>query len=112
MLGFTAAVMQDLKNGKQELNYTIAEKNKVRAYTLKFIKKENITTNSGHIKTIKLEHFNPQTKERFTLWCAENMNFIPVRILSNNRKGNESLLNLTQFNQKKFKLEIEEEETD
>jgi hypothetical protein len=112
MLGFTVAVMQDMQNGKKELKYTIAEKSKIKTYTLKFIKKEKIATNSGHIVTLKMEHYNPQTKERFTLWCAEDMGFLPVRILSNNRKGNKSLLNLTQFNQKKLYLELDEDESE
>lgn len=112
MLGFTVAVMQDMKNGKKELKYTIAEKKKLKIYTLKFIEKESITTNSGEITTLKMEHYNPKTNERFTLWCVEGMGFLPVRILSVNRKGNESLLNLTQFNNKKFELELSEEESD
>jgi hypothetical protein len=40
------------------------------------------------------------------------MGFLPVRILSNNRKGNKSLLNLTQFNQKKLYLELDEDESE
>lgn len=112
MLGFTAAIMQDMKSGKKELKYTIAEKKKLKIYTLKLIKKEKIASSSGHISVFKLEHYNPQTKERFTLWCAEDMGFLPVRILSNNRKGNESLLNLTQFNKKKFDLELDEEDSE
>ena len=112
ILGFTAAVMQDMKNEKKELKYTIAEKRKLKTYTLKFIKKENIATNSGHITTHKMEHYNPLTKERFTLWCAEDMGFLPVRISSYNHKGNTSLLNLTKFNKIKFNLELDEEELD
>ena len=109
-LGFTAAIMQDMQNGKREIKYTIAEKKKLKTYTLKFITKENIATNDGQITTFKMEHYNPQTKERFTLWCAENMGFLPVRIHNINRKGDENLFNLTQFNQKKFYLDLPEEE--
>lgn len=109
-LGFTAAIMHDMQNGKREIKYTIAEKNKLKTYTLRFITKENIATNGGQITTFKMEHYNPQTKERFTLWCAENMGFLPIRIQNINRKGDENLLNLTQFNQKEFYLDLPEEE--
>lgn len=109
-LGFTAAIMHDMQNGKREIKYTIAQKNKLKTYTLKFITKENIATNDGQLTTFKMEHYNPQTKERFTLWCAENMGFLPVRIHNINRKGDENLLNLTQFNQKEFYLDLPEEE--
>ena len=111
-LGFTVAIMHDMQKGKREITYAIAEKKKVETYTLKLKAKENIETNNGQIMTFKMEHYNPQTKERFTLWCAEKMGFLPIRILSINRKGNERLLNLTQFNQKKFVLNFPEEEID
>lgn len=111
-LGFTLAIMQDLQNGEREIKYTIAEKKKLKSYTLKFIKKEEIKTNNGQRMTTKMEHYNPETKERFTLWCDEKLGFLPIRIQSINAKGNENLLNLTQFNKKKFYLEFAEEESD
>lgn len=109
-LGFSAAIMHDLQAGKREIKYTIAEKNKLRIYTLKFIKKENLATNKGKINTLKMEHYNPQTKTRFTLWCAETMGFLPIRIRKINYKGNETLFNLTHFNQQAIDLILDEEE--
>ena len=93
-------------------NYPILNSKFSRIFQLPkyFDKKENITTNSGHITTYKMEHYNPLTNERFTLWCAEDMGFLPIRISSYNRKGNSSLLNLTKFNKIKLNLELNEEE--
>ena len=102
--------MYDLQAGKREIQYSVAEKKKLKTYILKFIKKENIQTSNGEISTLKMEHYDPQTKHRFTLWCAENMGFLPVRILKINHKGNEDLLNLTQFNNKKIHLNLDEDE--
>lgn len=109
-LGFTVAIMHDLQAGKREIKYSIAEKKNLKTYILKFIKKENIETSNGEISTLKMEHYDPQTKNRFTLWCAEKMDFLPIRILKINHKGNESLLNLTHFNNKEIYLNIDEEE--
>ena len=111
-LGFTMAIMQDMQNGKRELKYTIAGKSKIKKYTLKFIEKENIPSNGGHLTSFKMEHYNPKTKERFTLWCVEDLGFLPVRIHSINRKGNETLLNLTLFNQKIYNLELSEQDSE
>ncbi len=111
-LGFSIAVMHDMQKGKRTIKYTIAEKDSIKTYTLKFVKKENLTTYKGVISTLKMEHYDPQTKYRFTFWCAENMDYLPVRILNINHKGDENLLNLTQFNQKKIYLELDEEEID
>ena len=57
-----------------------------------------------------MEHYDPQSKTRFTLWCAEKMGFLPIRILKKNHKDDESLLNLTHFNNKKIYLYLDEEE--
>lgn len=109
-LGFTVAIMDDLQAGKREIKYSIAEKKELKIYTLKLIKKEKIQTDNGEISTLKIEHYDPQTKNRFTLWCAENMGFLPVRIRKINHKGKENLLNLTKFNNKKIYLNLDDEE--
>lgn len=111
-LGFSVAIMHDIQLGKRELKYSIAEKDNLKTYTLKFIKKEELSTDKGKISTLKMEHYDPQTKVRFTFWCAEKMGFLPIRISNINQKGDENLLNLNRFNQKKIYLELDEEESD
>ena len=108
-LGFTVAIMPELQAGKREIKYHIAEKDSLKNYTLKFIQKENLITDNGEISTLKMEHYDPQTKLRFTLWCAENMDFLPIRIRNINHKGDENLLNLTSFNKKQIYLELNDE---
>jgi len=110
-LGFTVAIMHDLQSGKRNIKYTIAEKDKLKIYTLKFIKKEALSINNEEISTLKIEHYDPQAKHRFTFWCAEDMGFLPIRIRNINHKGDEKLLNLTHFNKEKFYLEMEDEES-
>ncbi len=111
-LGFTLAIMYDMQAGKREMKYTIAEKDKLKNYSIKFIKKENLPTYDGEIRTLKMEHYNPQTKLRFTFWCAEDMGFLPIRIRKINYKGKEVLLNLSKFNQKDISLTLDDEEID
>lgn len=108
-LGFTVAIMQDLQAGKRDIKYTIAEKDDLKSYRLKFIQKEDLATSEGHITTYKMEHYDPVTKRRFTFWCAENMDFIPVRIRKINHKGDEDVFNLTRFNKQKIYLNLENE---
>ena len=111
-LGFTVAIMQDMQEGKRNITYTIAEKDNLKKYTLKFIEKEELQTENGKISTLKMEHYDPQTKHRFTFWCAEDMEFLPVRIRNINHKGDESLLNLTHFNQQPISLSVYTEESE
>ena len=109
-LGFTVAIMLDMQAGNRIIKYTIAEKDNLKTYSLKFIKKEKLKTDKGEIDTLKMEHYDPATKYRFTFWCAENMGFLPVRIRNINPKGDENLLNLTHFNQKPIHLNLYEDD--
>ena len=104
--------MHDLKKGLRNIKYAIAEKKKLKNYHLKFIKEEILQSKDGGLKTIKIEHYNPETKKRFTFWCAESMGFLPVRILNVKDNDDEVLLNLTHYNNKEIALELNEEEED
>lgn len=109
-LGFTVAIMLDMQAGKRNIKYTIAEKDNFKPYTLKFIKKEALMTDKGEINTLKMEHYDPETKYRFTFWCAENMGFLPIKISNINPKGDENSLHLTHFNNNPIHLSLDEEE--
>lgn len=111
-LGFTVAVMHDLQSGLRDMKYTIAEKDKLQQYHLKFIKTEKLRTSKGQLMTLKMEHYDAQSKTRFTLWCAEEMKFLPVRIRKIDHRGKETLLNLNQYNKKPLEIYLPEEEID
>lgn len=111
-LGFIITIMDDLKRGERELEYAIAEKDNLKNYHLKFIKEEKLTTNNGPLLTLKMEHYDPKTKFRFTFWCAESMNFLPVRIRNIKPNGDEILLNLSQYNLKEIYLDLDDDDED
>jgi hypothetical protein len=108
-LGFTVAIMHDMQQGMREIKYTIAEKDKLKTYTLRFIKEEKLPINNGAINTIKMEHYDPQSNFRFTFWCAESMGFLPIRIQNINHKGDVNLFNLSHFNEQAIYLNLEDE---
>ena len=110
--GFTVAIMYDLKNGKREMTYELAKKNKLDKYQLKFIKNEALATSSGKISTLKMEYFNPKKNQRVTIWCAPDMDFLPIRILNSDDNGDKNLLHLTHFNSKPVFLKMNEEDTE
>ena len=109
-LGFSIAMMHDLQKGQRELKYTIAEKENLKDYHIKFVGKEKLPLYSGYLDTIKIEHTNPNTKDRFTFWCVESMGFLPVRIQNIKDNGDKVLLNLTHFNQEEFHIKIDEDD--
>ncbi|MCW8899767.1 MAG: DUF3108 domain-containing protein [Gammaproteobacteria bacterium] len=108
-LGFNIAMMHDLKKGLRDIKYTIAEKEKLKDYHIKFVKEETLPADNGGLKTIKIEHTNPKTKDRFTFWCVESMGFLPVRIQNVKDNGDEVLLNLTHYNNKEVYLYLDDD---
>ena len=110
LLGFSVATMLELKAGKREIKYTIADEDSLKPYTLKLIKKEKLATDNGYITTLKMEHYDPEKKHRFTFWCDPEMEFLPVRIRTINQKGDENLFNLSRYNNKQIYLNLEDEE--
>ena len=109
-LGFTVAIMYDLKMGKRSISYTVAKKTKIDNYQLEFMKEENLETNTGAIHTLKMEYFDQKKKQRITIWCAPEMDYLPIRIININSNGDENLLHLTHFNNKPVYLSLDEEE--
>ena len=107
ILGFTVAIMHDLQAGKRTMNYTIAERDRFKTYTLKFLKEEKFTANNSQINTLKMEYFDPKENFRFTFWCAENMGFLPIKIQNINHKGDKKVFNLTHFNKKPLYLDLD-----
>lgn len=110
-LGFSIALMHDLKNGLREVNYTIAEKEHLKSYQLKFRGFEKLREGNKTINTLKMEHFDPESKYRFTFWCAETMDFLPIRIRNVKNNGDEIVLNLSEFNQKAIYLDLENDDS-
>ncbi len=109
-LGFAIRLMHDLQQGKRNIAYTMAEKDQVKTYNLKFIGKESLLTDNAPLETIKLEYHEPGSKLRFTVWCAEKMGFLPVRIASITPHGDENLLLLNAYNRKKIYIDYDLEE--
>lgn len=109
-LGFSIAMMADLKKGLRDIKYTIAEKEKLKDYHIKYVKEEILPSDSGGLKTIKIEHTEPGSKNRFTFWCAPSMGFLPVIIQNVKNNGDEVLLKLTDYNNKAVYLYTDEDE--
>jgi hypothetical protein len=80
-LVYQIALMQDLNEGKQHFDYTIADGGKLKTYNIGMIGEEVIETPLGKIETIKFTRIkNIDKKRKTTLWCAPALNYLPVKI--------------------------------
>jgi Protein of unknown function (DUF3108) len=71
-------IMQDLPSTEASLRYPVADGGKLKHYELKIVGKERIRTKLGIFDTIRLQHTKGSRKT--TLWCAEQLGYLPVRI--------------------------------
>lgn len=77
---YQLVLMQDLKQGKKQLSYQVASKDKVKTYTPTFLGEERIDTGMGQIVTLKYERATDSDERRTTFWCAPTLHYLPVQV--------------------------------
>lgn len=81
------ALMQDLDAGRRDIQYRIAEGGKLKTYHLKAIGEEHLDTALGLMETIKVRRIRDDSKRETTLWCAPELNFLPVKMVHREKDG-------------------------
>jgi len=89
LLGFQLQLMLDLANGKRAVSYAIADRKGIENYTLTNTGLETVQTAKGNFKSIKMESNITPKGDKYILWCAESMNFLPIRVKKIRRNGDE-----------------------
>ncbi len=84
---YQLAIMYDLKAGKEDLLYTVADGGKTKVYNFEFLGDETIKTPIGELQTVKLERHKPNSRRKSTLWCAKNLGYLPVRVENIEKDG-------------------------
>ncbi|MFT7414026.1 MAG: hypothetical protein ACI9FO_000681 [Methylophagaceae bacterium] len=97
-LVYQLALMTDLSKGKNQYNYRIADGGKIKTYTIDVIDEEMVSTPLGKIKTIKLKRLRDETSKRQTvLWCAPELNYLPVKLEHTEKDGTVFTASLRQL---------------
>lgn len=91
-LSYQLALMRDLQNGKTELSYPIADKEKLRTYRFKIVGEETLDTPLGPLQTVKLERVTESNDRSTRVWCAPSLNYLPVRIEQTEKDDSEYTL--------------------
>lgn len=88
-------LMLDLQQGVEPLSYTIIDEKKVRQYEFKRTAEETITTPIGSFASVKLVR---QSGKRSTvMWCAKELDYLPVKIIHNESENNEMKLEIIKI---------------
>jgi hypothetical protein len=82
-------LMADLRRYQRTLNYPVADGGTLKHYTLEMLGEETIRIPLGTFDTVRIRRVHG--KRKTTMWCARQLNYLPVRI--EQRKGDDSPVN-------------------
>lgn len=79
---YQLTIMSDLMSGNIPESYAIADGRKIKEYSFERIADETLSTPLGEFKTIKLALHKKNKKQENFLWCAYDLNFLPIKVTS------------------------------
>lgn len=80
-------IMSDLKSGNIPNRYTVADGGKIKHYVFEHLADEEIETPLGKFNTIKLELHKENSTLKTMIWCAYDLEFLPVKVINNEKDG-------------------------
>lgn len=102
---------EDLQNASQngqawpDMNYQVADERRIKSYNFKVTGEEFIDTPVGRIRTVKAVRIRKDGKRTTTFWLAPNYEFLLIRLLQTEKKGEgfELLLKEAEFDGEQVK---------
>lgn len=81
-LSYQLSLMLKLANN-HENNFSIgvADGGKLKKYFFEIMGEERVYTSLGSYKSLKIQHERYKKEKKITLWCAPELNFLPVKII-------------------------------
>ena len=84
---YQLAIMYDLQAGKESLRYTVADGGKTKIYNFEILGEETVKTPLGNLLAVKLERHKPNSRRKSTLWCAKDLEYLPVKVENIEKDG-------------------------
>jgi len=79
-------LMHDLLNGEPSKQYVLFDVNKMRIANVSIAAEKEIKTKAGTFTAIGIQHQKEGSSRTTTLWCAKELDYLPV-IIEQHRKG-------------------------
>ncbi len=99
---YQLAMMRDLEQGINKVSYRVADGGKMKTYTFETFGNESVHTPYGDFKALKVERYRDDRERETILWCVEELNYLPVKVVNIEPDG----LKTTALLQSYKKLEI------
>jgi len=91
------AMLIDLRAGRTEFDYPVADGGRLKHYRFAVVGEENLTLDDGEHHAVKLKRTDDNRDQTY-IWVAPDMNYIPIRFLKLKRGGIKYELRLTDYN--------------
>ncbi|WP_353571289.1 DUF3108 domain-containing protein [Candidatus Albibeggiatoa sp. nov. BB20] len=80
-MSYQLAVMQALRQENYSLSsYKIVDSGKIKQYNPQLAKTEILQTPLGDLEVIQFKRISPDGERQTTLWCATQLQFLPVKV--------------------------------
>jgi len=79
-------LMNDLLTGNLQSQYTLFDINELKIASISTTGKKLIKTIAGNFTTVGIKHQKIGSSQITTLWCAEELDYLPV-VIEQHRKG-------------------------
>lgn len=74
------AMMRDLAAGERSATYTVIDRHDVKRYEVEVLGEEKVAVPGGEFQTLKVERRRPGSSRSSLLWCAPELDYLPVRL--------------------------------
>lgn len=90
-------MMYALANGETDINFNIADGGKLKEYRFKVVGEETLELPAGTYRTIKITKLRDNNKRETYIWCAPELNYLPVRIWQREKDDSEYQSDLESY---------------
>ncbi|MBT8135890.1 MAG: DUF3108 domain-containing protein [Gammaproteobacteria bacterium] len=74
------AMTNDLANGVTEKNYNVVDRLDKKVYRIQVTGEERVEVEAGSFNTVRVERQRPGSSRASVLWCAPELNYLPVKM--------------------------------
>ena len=79
-------LMHDLINGRSNSNYVLFDVDEMRDAVVRNVGTKSVKTNAGRFDVVGVQHQKVGSSRTTTLWCAPELDYLPV-VIEQHRKG-------------------------
>ena len=73
-------LMHDLVNGEPHTEYTLFDIDQLKSVTVSNVGTKTVKTPAGKFEAVGIQHRTTNSKRATTLWCVEELDYLPVMI--------------------------------